>query len=201
MKTSKRLLSLILAVMLIVTVIGVPAGAVTIREISPTEKYFPEGIPEYLTEEQIQTVLAGEYLQIEVDDRLVTYNPENKPSLTRATYNWREDLTINHTWWPSYCKYEYATGSTASNKYFISNQDGATPLGSLRGRSWVSLTDKKYNSTQGQNEEVKKPLITGSYYIFKEIGFPSTNGILRVEYSSRNLVTDWVQKHIITNSK
>lgn len=120
----KKLMSLMLVALLVCSLFSMGASAESISPVSDEAayaKYFPEGVPDYLNDEQIQQVLNGQYLSVVVNDEIITYNPENNPAYaigqTRAGQTvWDEDLTKNHTWWPELgSKYIEASCSITGN--------------------------------------------------------------------------------------
>lgn len=90
-----------LVALLVCSLFSMGASAESISPVSDEAayaKYFPEGVPDYLNDEQIQQVLNGQYLSVVVNDEIITYNPENNPAYaigqTRAGQTvWDEDLT------------------------------------------------------------------------------------------------------------
>ena len=192
-------MSLMLVALLVCSLFSMGASAESISPVSDEAayaKYFPEGVPDYLNDEQIQQVLNGQYLSVVVNDEIITYNPENNPayaiSQTRAGQTvWDEDLTKNHTWWPEYGKLTYSTsGSTysAKTRYFIGNQDQGTS--SQTGRSWCHIVLSNGSSTQNQSESVVKPLI-GSKYIEASCSITGNSAVSYLEFAYRNLRTNW----------
>ena len=195
----KKLISLLLVTLLVVSLFSIGVSAESVSSVSDEAayaKYFPEGVPDYLNDEQIQQVLDGQYLSVVVNNEIITYNPENNPAFaigqTRAGQTvWDEDLTVNHTWWPEYGKLTYSISGnsyTATTRYFIGNQDQGTS--SQTGRSWCHIVLANGSSTQNQSETVIAPLI-GSKYIDTSCSITGNSDVSYLEYAYRNLRTDW----------
>lgn len=71
-------MSLMLVALLVCSLFSMGASAESISPVSDEAayaKYFPEGVPDYLNDEQIQQVLNGQYLSVVVNDEIITYNP------------------------------------------------------------------------------------------------------------------------------
>lgn len=184
--------------MMIISAIALPSSATEIELVDETiTKYFPEGIPEYLTDEQIQTVLEGKYLSIVVEDQIVTYNPEKNPSLNlgRADSDivvWKENLNIAHTWWPEYAKlvYNFATSGReyeVATTFFVGNQ---TSVSNPKGRSYckIQLTEGRYSSDT--NETVTQPWLQ-SKQVTAGLYTVRSSSVEYLQYAYRNTDTQW----------
>ena len=195
----KKLMSLMLVALLVCSLFSMGVSAENVSSVSDEAayaKYFPEGVPDYLNDEQIQQVLNGQYLSVVVNGEIITYNPENNPAYaigqTRAGQTvWDEDLTKDHTWWPEYGYLTYTITSDlykSSTKYYIGNQDQQTS--SPRGRSWCYILLTNDAVANMKNEEVVSPLI-GSKYVYVNCAIARSSPVDYLQYAYRNLRTDW----------
>ena len=162
------------------------------REVSEEDQYFPEGIPDFLTEDQVQTVLDGQYLKVEDADQVYHFNYDNKPMAnTRATWTGM-NFSKGATWYPEYATLTYKVSGnkkTGETKYFIGNQDQSTGNSKLKGRAWAQVIAGG-SVAQNQSEAMHKPLI-GSYYVETSTAITTSNAASKLNYAYRNLVTNW----------
>lgn len=177
-------------------------------------KYFPEGIPEGLTDNQIEAILRGEGLKVTLDGVETTFNADawyamhSGGGLARGMTTWYEPLKVDQTWWPEYGKLTYSgtrmstNRKTVATRYFLGNQDQSTS--NQKGRAWCAMKLPSYTELlQAQNETVHTPLV-GAKYVessrntdgYQYISYPEY-----VRYSYRNLNTDWNRSYIIYDKK
>ncbi len=161
-------------------------------------KRFAGEVPDFLTEEQVRTVLSGEGLLIEADEGRYIFNPEAYFAQTQGASTrsndivWKLSLNDDLTLWPEYGKidYKYSSSSkTLTGLYYIHRQDQANK--NRDGRSWVAIQMPGQTMRQAMNETIYDPGFGKEPYIQASVTAPLKGVPSQLRFAYRNKITDW----------
>lgn len=181
----KKYICALLSLCIAISVCTVSAHASSFTEDTNTEssvkesqslidQKFPEGIPEFLSEDEIQIVLSGQYFCKEVDGVIHHFNPESNPLAEPGAYHagsraneptqWDEDLDKSHTWYPKYATLKYSpkfliASMEASTKFFVGQLSPNVPYVNLAGNAWVQI----YSQSGEEKSKIGSTLIDTDY--------------------------------------